>query len=98
MVCLQHEYGIFGGVAGSHILHLLRALKMPVVTTLHTVLREPNPDQLAVMEEIAELSDRLIVMRDGRIAAELTPDQFSMETVFAHAAGLEPRPERGALH
>ena len=62
MVCLQHEYGIFGGPAGSHILQLLRSLKMPVVTTLHTVLREPNPDQLAVMEEIAELSDRLIVM------------------------------------
>src|ERR1700720_4182932 len=62
MVCLQHEYGIFGGSAGSHILHLLRGLKMPAVTTLHTVLREPNPDQLRVMEEIAELSDRLIVM------------------------------------
>src|SRR5882724_3981325 len=62
MVCLQHEYGIFGGPAGSHILHLLRGLKMPLVTTLHTVLREPNPDQMAVMEEIAELSDRLIVM------------------------------------
>src|SRR5271167_3461674 len=62
MVCLQHEYGIFGGAAGGHILHLLRGLKMPVVTTLHTVLREPNPDQLIVMEEIAELSDRLIVM------------------------------------
>jgi glycosyltransferase involved in cell wall biosynthesis len=62
MVCLQHEYGIFGGTAGGHILHLLRGLKMPVVTTLHTVLREPNPDQLRVMEEIAELSDRLIVM------------------------------------
>jgi glycosyltransferase involved in cell wall biosynthesis len=64
MVCLQHEYGIFGGPAGSHILHLLRGLKMPVVTTLHTVLREPNPDQLMVMEEIAELSDRLIVMSE----------------------------------
>src|SRR5579862_8151612 len=62
MVCLQHEYGIFGGAAGSHVLELLRSLKMPVVTTLHTVLREPNPDQLMVMEEIAELSDRLIVM------------------------------------
>ena len=62
MVCLQHEYGIFGGAAGSHILHLLRGLKMPVVTTLHTVLREPDPDQLRVMEEIAELSDRVIVM------------------------------------
>src|ERR1700746_1178571 len=62
MVCLQHEYGIFGGPAGSHILHLLRGLKMPVVTTLHPVLREPDPDQLMVMEQIAELSDRLIVM------------------------------------
>jgi glycosyltransferase involved in cell wall biosynthesis len=62
MVCLQHEYGIFGGPAGSHILHLLRGLKMPLVTTLHTVLREPDPHQLKVMEEIAELSDRLIVM------------------------------------
>src|SRR5919197_1216314 len=64
MVCLQHEYGIFGGPAGSHILHLLRALKMPLVTTLHTVLREPDANQLMVMEEIAELSDRLIVMSE----------------------------------
>src|SRR5580692_2569809 len=62
MVCLQHEYGIFGGPAGCYILQLLRGLKMPVVTTLHTVLREPNPDQLMVMEQIAEISDRLIVM------------------------------------
>ena len=62
MVCLQHEYGIFGGPAGSHILQLLRGLKMPVVTTLHTVLREPSPDQRRAMEEIADLSDRLIVM------------------------------------
>src|SRR5450432_1227137 len=62
MVCLQHEYGIFGGPAGSYILDLLRGLKMPVVTTLHTVLREPDVNQLTVMEEIAELSDRLIVM------------------------------------
>jgi glycosyltransferase involved in cell wall biosynthesis len=62
MVCLQHEYGIFGGPAGSHVLEFLRGLRMPLVTTLHTVLREPDPDQLRVMEEIAELSDRLIVM------------------------------------
>jgi glycosyltransferase involved in cell wall biosynthesis len=62
MVCLQHEYGIFGGPAGGHILHLLRGLKMPVVTTLHTVLRQPDPNQMRVMAEIAELSDRLIVM------------------------------------
>src|SRR5579863_6685196 len=62
LVCLQHEYGIFGGRAGAHILELLRRLRMPIATTLHTVLREPNPDQRRVMEEIATLSDRLIVM------------------------------------
>ena len=64
LVCLQHEYGIFGGAAGSHILALLRRLRMPVITTLHTVLREPNPHQRRVMEEIAALSDRLIVMSE----------------------------------
>jgi glycosyltransferase involved in cell wall biosynthesis len=62
LVCLQHEYGIFGGIAGSHILTLLRRLKMPLVTTLHTVLREPDLHQRVVLEEIAQLSDRLIVM------------------------------------
>jgi glycosyltransferase involved in cell wall biosynthesis len=64
LVCLQHEYGIFGGPAGSHILSLLRRLKMPLVTTLHTVLREPDLNQQTVLEEIAHLSDRLIVMSD----------------------------------
>jgi hypothetical protein len=64
LVCMQHEYGIFGGIAGNHILTLLRKLKMPLVTTLHTVLREPDSDQRAVLEEIANLSDRLIVMSE----------------------------------
>jgi glycosyltransferase involved in cell wall biosynthesis len=64
LVCLQHEYGIFGGPAGSHILSLLRMLKMPLVTTLHTVLREPDLHQRTVLEEIAHLSDRLIVMSE----------------------------------
>jgi glycosyltransferase involved in cell wall biosynthesis len=64
LVCLQHEYGIYGGVAGRHILTLLRKLKMPVVTTLHTVLREPDADQRKVLEEIARLSDRVVVMSE----------------------------------
>jgi glycosyltransferase involved in cell wall biosynthesis len=76
MVCLQHEYGIFGGPAGSHILDLLRGLKMPVVTTLHTVLREPNPNQLMVMEQIAELSDRLIVM--SQLSAQFLQEIFKV--------------------
>ena len=74
LVCLQHEYGIFGGRAGAHILELLRRLQMPVVTTLHTVLRDPDPDQRAVMEEIATLSDRMIVM--SRQSADILQETF----------------------
>src|SRR6202795_2585070 len=64
IVCLQHEFGIFGGPAGSHVLALLRELKMPAVTTLHTVLREPSPDQRRVMQELITRSTRLLVMAE----------------------------------
>jgi len=64
LVCLQHEYGIFGGRAGSHILALLRELRMPIVTTFHTILHDPDPDQQQVLEEVAALSDRLVVMSE----------------------------------
>src|ERR1700681_4952064 len=64
IVCLQHEFGIFGGTAGGHILALLRELRMPVVITLHTILREPKADQRRVMQELVALSTRLVVMAD----------------------------------
>ena len=64
MVCLQHEFGIFGGPAGGHILAFLRELRMPVVTTLHTVLKEPRTDQRRVMQELISLSARLAVMTE----------------------------------
>jgi glycosyltransferase involved in cell wall biosynthesis len=67
VVSLQHEYGIFGGPAGSHVLSLLRSLRMPVHTTLHTVLAGPAGDQRDVMEELLGLSARVAVMtRRGR--------------------------------
>ena len=62
MVCLQHEYGIFGGNYGGYILELLQNLRMPVVTTLHTVLKEPDPGQKATFEGIGRNSDRMVVM------------------------------------
>jgi glycosyltransferase involved in cell wall biosynthesis len=64
IVCLQHEFGIFGGLAGGHILALLRELRMPVVTTLHTILREPKADQRRVIHELVVLSTRLVVMAE----------------------------------
>jgi len=62
IVCVQHEYGIFGGPAGSHLLKLLGDLRMPVVTTLHTVLRDPAQEYREVMRRLCDLSDKLIVM------------------------------------
>ncbi|MFA5949065.1 MAG: glycosyltransferase family 4 protein [Hyphomicrobium sp.] len=64
MVSLQHEYGIFGGEAGSHILKLLSRLKMPIVTTLHTVLPKPTLEQHRVMRRIIDASAKVIVMAE----------------------------------
>ncbi len=64
LVCLQHEFGIFGGEAGSHILELLSRLDMPVVTTLHTVLAEPNAAQRHVFARIIEASAKVVVMAE----------------------------------
>ncbi len=61
-VCLQHEYGIFGGRQGAHVLEMIRELRMPVVTTLHTVLKDPDQAQKAVLQEIGRISARLVVM------------------------------------
>jgi len=64
VVSVQHEFGIFGGPAGSHLLALLRELEAPVVTTLHTVLRTPNADQHSVMQRLIAHSTRLVVMTE----------------------------------
>jgi len=85
IVCLQHEYGIFGGPAGSHLLRLLGDLRMPVVTTLHTVLKEPAPEYRAVTSKLIDLSDKLVVM--SRKASEFLKDIYSVpedKIVFIH--------------
>jgi glycosyltransferase involved in cell wall biosynthesis len=76
LVCLQHEYGIFGGKAGGHVLELLQRLTMPVVTTLHTVLSQPDLEQRIVMQQIAALSDRLIVM--SKYSSRVLRDVFGV--------------------
>jgi glycosyltransferase involved in cell wall biosynthesis len=63
-VCVQHEYGIFGGKSGNYLHTLLRELRMPIVTTLHTIVREPSPVQRQTMDELTRLSERLVVMSE----------------------------------
>jgi len=76
LVCLQFEYGIFGGKTGSHILALLLGLRMPIVTTLHTILKNPNTEQRRVLEEVAAFSDRLVVMSER--GAEFLHDIYNV--------------------
>lgn len=63
-IWLQHEFGIFGGNAGDHLLQLLARTRLPVVTTLHTVLEHPNDDERRVMDAVLARSSSLIVMAD----------------------------------
>ena len=72
VLCVQHEFGIYGGAAGSHLLALLRRVDLPIVTHLHTILEEPSLEQMDVMQELISLSARLIVMnkRGRRILKE----------------------------
>jgi glycosyltransferase involved in cell wall biosynthesis len=63
-VSLQHEFGIFGGEAGNHVMALLSRLSMPIVTTLHTVLAEPQPVQRSVLKKIIDVSSKIIVMAE----------------------------------
>src|SRR5210317_2559384 len=85
IVCVQHEYGLFGGPAGSHLLRLLGDLRMPVVTTLHTVLKDPPPECRTVMCKLSDLSDKLVVM--SHKAFDLLKDIYAVpedKIVFIH--------------
>lgn len=76
VLCVQHEFGIYGGPAGSHLLALLKEVRMPVVTTLHTVLATPDAAQRKVVDEIARRSDRLVVM--AAKGAEILMDTYGV--------------------
>jgi glycosyltransferase involved in cell wall biosynthesis len=64
VISVQHEFGIYGGMAGDLLLDFLECVKKPVVTTLHTILQSPDPDQLRVMKELDRLCARFIVMAE----------------------------------
>ncbi len=71
VACLQHEFGIFGGEDGDHIVALLSRLKMPIITTLHTVLAEPSSGQRRVLNKVIDLSAKVVVMAEkGRTFLE----------------------------
>lgn len=74
VLCIQHEFGIFGGECGAYLLELVRNVKIPVVTTLHTILRNPSEAQRCVFEELLHRSDKVIVM--SRKGAEILRETY----------------------
>ncbi|HHH75757.1 MAG TPA: glycosyltransferase, partial [Phycisphaerae bacterium] len=91
-VCLQHEYGIFGGTCGSHILGMLRRLRRPLVVTLHTVLHDPSDEQRLALQEICRLADRVAVMTD--IAHGMLEEVFDVapEKICTIPHGIQDTP------
>lgn len=94
VVNLQHEYGIYGGEWGEYVLDLCRNLRKPLVTTFHTVLRNPPEKARRIVSELAELSETVIVTIQS--AAKLLEKRFGLDAkkirVVRHGAAL---PERG---
>ena len=102
-VCLQHEYGIFGGQRGSFIIELAQNLKSPLITTLHTVLRDPSAEERKIINQLAELSASLVVL--SQCAADFLRDIYQVPenkiTLIQHGIPdvpfLDPDPCKGKL-
>jgi glycosyltransferase involved in cell wall biosynthesis len=95
---LQHEYGIYPGDAGDEVLPLLRALKVPSIVVLHTVLSTPSPLQRTVLERIVAAADAVVTMTDTarrRLTTgyRVDPDKI---TVIPHGAGSHSSAPRAA--
>ena len=84
LLCVQHEFGIFGGPAGSYLLTLLRRVRAPIVTTLHTVLERFTAEQGAVIEELVALSARVVVMSECAVGFLVAQGVSRQKIVFVH--------------
>jgi len=82
VVSIQHEYGIWGGEDGENVLEFVRGLRVPAVTTLHTVLRDPTPRQRAVLLELIRLSEATVVMSSS--AADLLRESYGVQRDSVH--------------
>jgi glycosyltransferase involved in cell wall biosynthesis len=100
VVSLQHEYGIFGGKCGNHVLTLLRELRMPVVTTLHTILTSPSPLHRATLDQVIALSARVVVMSEHGAATLREQHAVPAERIdiIPHGIPLAPQGTHGKSH
>ena len=92
VVCVQHEYGIYGGACGMMLLNLLREVKVPIVTTFHTILQDPSPDQRRILNALIQLSSRVITMTATGCSLLKKVFNAPMEKVDVIAHGIPDRP------
>lgn len=99
VICLQHEFGIFGGREGVYVLDFLDAARQPVVTTLHTVVPDPTERQRRLLQAVAARSARLVVL--NRTAVTLLEEVYDVDPervrVIPHGTPALPPPDRAAL-
>ena len=67
LISVQHEFGLFGGDAGSYLNLFLHKINAPIITTLHTVLGEPSPPYYQSTVDVCEVSRNIIVMNQRGI-------------------------------
>ncbi|MGE5474959.1 MAG: glycosyltransferase family 4 protein [Ignavibacteriales bacterium] len=67
LLCIQHEFGIFGGYCGDFLIDFLNKIEIPIVTTMHTVIPEPNSRQLYIINKLAEKSSKIVIMAKNSI-------------------------------
>ena len=91
-VWLQHEFGLFGGPAGDKILELIDRIAAPLIVTLHTVMPDPDADQMRVMQRIVARASKLIVMsaRAAILIQEIFGAGADQVEIIAH--GVPDRP------
>ncbi len=78
---LEHEFGIFGGQNGIYILPLLHRLEIPLIVTLHTVVKEPSYNEKAVLKQICKMADRIVVMSHKAISLLTTTYEVDKEKI-----------------
>ena len=96
VVSVQHEYGIFGAKAGANVLELLRGLRMPIVTTLHTVVASPSIAERSVMDAVVALSSRLVVMSSDAAALLNEVHGAPSEKIDLIPHGIPTAPDRNS--
>ncbi len=98
IVCLEHDFGLYGGKDGEFILEFLKRIKKKVVTTLHTVLENPNPNQKRIIQEIAKYSEVMVVMIDPGVKRLLDVYEIDSNKVAVIHHGVPDIPFGGTEH